>query len=220
MAEVVIVKAHCNSCLKETNHVLVAKKKSSWSDVDAGIYGEDCYQIVACCGCDTVGFRRVTTIEGGTRETINYFPAAVSRRKPYWLSGSLRREQKKIVRLLDEIYVAVHEDLRVLAATGVRTLIDIVITEHVGDVGNFPAKLSAVEKRGFISPSNREFLEVTIDAGSASAHRGFQPSQQDLKLLLDITENLIASIYVLPGEVKALSKKVPPRPKQKNDAGK
>jgi len=50
-----------------------------------------------------------------------------------------------------------------------------------GAVGDFPSKLSAIEKSGFISSSNREFLKVTIDAGSASAHRGFKPSQQDLK---------------------------------------
>ena len=151
---------------------------------------------------------------------ISYFPAAVSRRKPDWFSGSLRREHKEIVSLLNEIYAAVHEDLRVLAAMGIRTLIDLVITDKVGDIGSFPTKLFAVEKEEFISPKNREFLEVTIDAGSASAHRGFKPSQEDLKLLLDITENLIASIYVLPGQVKALSTKVPPRSQKKSETEK
>ena len=217
MAENEIVKAHCNSCLKETNHVLVAEKKVVWEDEDDGSDGELRYEIVSCCGCDSVGFRRVTTDcfhlnkQGDPREKIEYFPSAISRRKPEWLSGSFWVEHGEIESLLNEIYVAIHEDLRVLAATGIRTVIDMVITEKVGDLGNFPSKLSAIEKSGFISPSNREFLEVTIDAGSASAHRGFKPSQKDLNLLLDITENLISSIYILPGEVKALSQKVPPR---------
>jgi hypothetical protein len=129
-------------------------------------------------------------------------------------------EHYKVESLLNEIYAAIHEDLRVLATTGVRTLIDMVISEQVGDVGDFPVKLSAVEKGGFISPKNREFLKVTIDAGSASAHRGFKPSQKELNLLLDIAENLIASIYILPDEVKALSKKVPKRPKKKDSVEK
>lgn len=89
------------------------------------------------------------------------------------------------------------------------------MTDKVGDLGSFREQLSAVEKGGFISPSNRAFLEVTIDAGSASIHRGFKPSQNDLKLLLDITENLISSIYILPGDVEALSKKVPARVRKK-----
>jgi hypothetical protein len=226
MAEGEIIKAHCNSCLKETNHILVAEKKVGWTDEDDPIDGEFRYGIIECCGCDSVGFRRVSTDcvhlneEGTPREEINYFPSAISRRKPEWLSGFFWIEHGEIESLLNEIYVAIHEDLRVLAATGVRTLLDMVITEQVGDVGNFPSKLSAIEKNGFISPSNREFLEVTIDAGNASAHRGFKPSQKDLKLLLDITENLISSIYVLPDEIKALSQKVPPRPKRKANTGK
>lgn len=221
-----IVKAHCNSCLKQTNHILVAERKVIWEDEDDGIDGENRYEIVSCCGCDSVGFRRVSTDcihlnkQGEPREEIKYFPSAISRRRPEWLSVPFWVEHGEIESLLNEIYVAIHEDLRVLVATGVRTLIDMVVTEKVGDVGDFPSKLSAVEKSGFISPSNREFLEVTIDAGSASAHRGFKPSQKDLNLLLDITENLISSIYILPDEIKALSQKVPPRPKRKNDTGK
>lgn len=216
MGEVVTLRAHCNGCLKETNHILVAEKKVSWSDEGAGIYGEDRYGIVACCGCDTVGFRRVSTDSYSDEQDIKYFPAAVSRRKPEWLSDMrFALEHGEIESLLNEIYVALHEDLRVLAGNGIRTILDMVITKKVGDVGDFPAKLSAIESEGLISKSNREFLEVTIEAGSASAHRGFKPSQKDLNLLLDITENLILSIYVLPDDVKSLSKRVPPRAQRK-----
>ena len=212
-----MVKAHCNSCLKETNHVLVAEKKVVWEDEDDGSDGELRYEIVSCCGCDSVGFRRVTTDcfhlnkQGDPREKIEYFPSAISRRKPEWLSGSFWVEHGEIESLLNEIYVAIHEDLRV--PRGDRN-------SHGHRHGNnrkgrrprqLPVKTVRHRKSGFISPSNREFLEVTIDAGSASAHRGFKPSQKDLNLLLDITENLISSIYILPGEVKALSQKVPPR---------
>jgi len=123
----------------------------------------------------------------------------------------------EIQSLLNEIYVAIHEDLRVLAGNGIRTILDMVMTRKVGDVGDFAAKLSAVENAGLVSKSNREFLEVTIKAGSASAHRGFKPTQTDLNLLLDITENLISSIYVLPGEVKSLSERVPSRAQRKRE---
>jgi Domain of unknown function (DUF4145) len=175
-----IVKAHCNSCLKETKHNLVAEKKTSWSIEDFGgadIQQDDSYQIVMCCGCDTVRFRQVTTgteiydEEGNFVEEITYFPAAVSRRKPEWLRDFLPRVDEDIGSLLNELYVAIHEDLRVIAGNGIRTILDMVMTKKVGDVGDFPAKLSAVEAAGLISKSNREFLEVIIDAGSASAHR-------------------------------------------------
>ncbi len=157
---------------------------------------------------------------GEPSREVSYFPAAVSRRKPDWLGDFFPRVDDDIRSLLNEIYVALHEDLRVLAGNGIRTILDMVITKKVGDVGDFPAKLATIERAGLISKSNREFLEVAIDAGSASAHRGFKPSQDNLKLLLDITENLITSIYIMPGEIKSLSKKVPPRPKRKNHPAK
>lgn len=227
MPEVVNVKAHCNSCLKETKHVLVAEKKTSWSDEEwAGeMHGDDSYQIVECCGCGTVGFRRVSTgtqildEEGNFSEEVTYFPAAVSRRKPEWLGDWSFRVDEDIESLLNEIYVAIHEDLRVIAGNGIRTVLDMVMTNKIGDLGGFPAKLSAIESAGLISTSNKEFLKVTIDAGSASAHRAFKPTQQDLNLLLDIAENLISAIYILPDQVKALSKKVPPRPKTVKNTG-
>lgn len=104
-----IVRAHCNSCLKGTNHVLVAEKKVSWSEEDwnGEILGEDSYQIVTCCGCDTVRFRRVSTgseiydEKYDFMEVIAYFPAAVSRQKPDWLSSLSDHED--IQSLLNEI---------------------------------------------------------------------------------------------------------------------
>jgi len=219
MAESVILKAPCNSCLNLTNHVVVAEKKAGWADDPC----EYCYQILACRGCDTVRFRQEITLPifsddtGEPRKEISYFPAAVSRRRPKWLHDFSFDVDAEIQSLLNEIYVAIHEDLRVLAGNGIRTILDMVMTRKVGDVGDFAAKLSAVENAGLVSKSNREFLEVTIKAGSASAHRGFKPTQTDLNLLLDITENLISSIYVLPGEVKSLSERVPSRAQRKRE---
>ncbi|SRR6266436_5542118 len=215
MAEV--VKAHCNKCLRETNHELYAKKQVSWAGDD--MQGQESYEIVICRGCDTVRFRQVSTgseiydEHGNFGEDVSYFPSAVSRQKPTWLGGTSRFpfEQREIASLLNEVYAAIHEDLRVLAAIGIRTILDMVMTGKVGDVGPFQAKVSAFEKAGFISPEHGKFLLETIDAGSASAHRGFRPSEENLKLLLDISENLISSIYIFPDAVGEMSKNVPPR---------
>lgn len=211
------VRAHCNKCLRETNHDLHAKKEVRWVDEDT--QGSESYEIVICRGCDTVRFRQVSTgteiydEEGNFVEDVSYFPSAVSRQKPEWLGNwsRFRSEQSEIASLLNEVYAVLHEDLRVLASIGIRTILDMFMTEKVGDVGTFQAKVSALEKARFITPEHGKFLVQTIDAGSASAHRGFRPTAENLKLLLDITENLISSIYVFPHAVNAMSKNVPRR---------
>jgi hypothetical protein len=149
-----VTKAHCNTCLRETNHEIYAKKVVQWTHED--MQGQESYDIVVCRGCDTVRFRQVSSgseiydEHGKFIDEVSYFPSAISRQKPQWLGGSsrFRFEQREIASLLNEVYAAIHEDLRVLVSIGIRTILDMVITDKVGDVGSFRQKVSAFEKAG------------------------------------------------------------------------
>ena len=218
-----LIKAHCNHCLGMTNHEVVGKKQIvQIVHQDEGMVEANSYEIIACQGCDTVRFRQVTRgseitdEEGKHIDQITYYPPAVSRQKPPWLrSVDFFINHRQIASLLNEVYAALHNDLKVLATIGIRTVVDKVITEEIGDVGNFPTKLREFEKAGFISETSKRFVLQTIEAGSASAHRGYRPSIEDLGSLLDVTEVLISSTYVLPKAVNRVAKKVPPRPQKK-----
>jgi uncharacterized protein DUF4145 len=199
-----------------TNHEVVGQKKVHNDEED--FIENNSYEIIVCQGCETVRFRQVTSgsaifDENGTYvNDITYYPPAVSRKKPDWLdSFDFTFVHTEIASLLNEVYAALHNDLKVLATIGIRTVIDKVITQEIGDVGDFPTKLNAFEKAGFISTTNKTLVEQTINAGSASAHRGYKPSTEDLYALLDVTENLISSTYVLPEAVNRVAKKIPPR---------
>jgi hypothetical protein len=218
-----LTKAHCNTCLRMTNHQIVGQKKTHYDD-DSIVEVHE-YEIVVCQGCDTVRFRQVTSgseitdREGRHIDEITYYPPAISRQRPPWLgSVDFRINHEEIAALLDEVYAALHNDLKVLATIGIRTVIDKVITDKIGDVGDFPSKLNTFAEAGLISATNKAFVLQTIDAGSASAHRGFRPSTEDLGLLIDVTEVLISSIYVLPKAIDRIAKKVPPRPPRKATA--
>jgi hypothetical protein len=117
--------------------------------------------------------------------------------------------------LLDEVYKAIHGNLNTLAAAGIRTIVDVTMTAKVGDRGTFGKTLGEFEQRGFIAPKHAEFLDKTIDAGNASAHRAFTPTPKDLQLLMDIAENLIESVFIYPDRMKEFSKRVPQRKKRK-----
>jgi len=55
---------------------------------------------------------------------------------------------------------------------GARTLVDMAISDKVGDVGTFDHKLQALEDGGFISKLNRGVLDAALDAGNATAKPG------------------------------------------------
>ena len=71
------------------------------------------------------------------------------------------------------------------------------------------------EDKGFISKIQKENLEPILDAGHATMHRSFNPSKEDLLILMDVAESLIESIYINPRKAKKLAKKIPPREKKR-----
>lgn len=94
---------------------------------------------------------------------------------------------------------------------GIRSVIEQVIIEKVGGHGTFSKNLNAFHEKGYISLVQRDVLDGALEAGHAVTHRMFNPTEQDLTILLDIVEGILAAIYVHPDEADFLSKRVPPR---------
>ena len=216
------VRAHCNKCLITTSHVIIGEHGRNYSDSEGDRWVAVRYEMLLCRGCEDVTFRTVSTDsetidpEGRPVERTVYYPPEISRRQPSWLYDLRTNYKQRVLHsLLIEVYTALHQDLRTLAAAGVRTIIDNTMTAKVGDQGTFAATLKKFVQKGFIAQTLAEFLEKTIDAGSASAHRAFTPTPEDLNLLLDTAENLIESVFIYPDRMKNLSKRVPRRRKKK-----
>jgi hypothetical protein len=98
---------------------------------------------------------------------------------------------------------------------GARALVDMVIVEKVGDLGSFAEKLKKLESEEYISATNRVVLEAALDVGSAAAHRGHAPRTSQIDAVMDIIENLLQAVYVLPDMAEELKNSTPPRPSRK-----
>jgi hypothetical protein len=139
-------------------------------------------------------------------------PSEALRQKPDWFEQLPERPRD----LLVEIYDALKIGLRALPAMGVRAVIDVVCVELVGDKGSFENKLKLLKENRHISEIEYSFLSDAIDAGSASAHRGYVPNQEDIATLLDIAEHLLRAQYIFPGKVKKMKSNTPSRTSKKN----
>lgn len=202
--------APCRRCLRETKHAVLSERKRSGQDDVEGVgevYWSDGYEMLECRGCEIVSLRHTHWWSEGEDDTVTYFPPAVSRPMPRWRYEVPHR----IAELMGEVYTALNADCRSLALMGVRTLVDLLLVNKIGDVGTFAAKLQELENQKFISEHSRKILEAAVDAGNAAAHRGHKPTPQELNQVMDIVENLLQSVYIFPKAAATIASSTPPR---------
>ncbi|RTL29879.1 MAG: DUF4145 domain-containing protein [Burkholderiales bacterium] len=116
--------------------------------------------------------------------------------------------------LLNEIYVAMQHNLLRVAAMGVRALLESIMINKVGDQGTFAKNVSQFEAQGHVSKFQGARLVTILDAGSATIHRGYSPSREDVVTLVDIAEHIIESVFIHEPKVTALANRVPKREKE------
>ncbi|WP_313331228.1 DUF4145 domain-containing protein [Comamonas sp.] len=105
---------------------------------------------------------------------IDQYPPALARRRPLWvhdlcLEDFLRGQSK--YKLLQELYIGIGVQNWWLTMLGVRSLLEFVMIEKVGDNGTFVKNLHKFLNAGFISKIQLDALEPLIEAGHASTHR-------------------------------------------------
>ena len=207
-------KAHCNKCGGERNHKVLHSEISSWRDDEECISGSEIFDTLKCCGCELIKLRHTSCFSENDEDKVLYFPPSISRRRPDWFSDlllELRDEEAFVEALLEEIYVAVQNNLPSLATMGVRALLEKIMISKTGDQGTFAKNIAKFEELGHVSKLQRERLEMILEAGHAAIHRAYKPSSKDVVTLLDIAEHIVESIYLHEQKVTELKRNVPMR---------
>jgi hypothetical protein len=159
-------------------------------------------------------------VAGGEVEH-NYYPSPVSRKEPEWLLSMVlgglfgRNDEPNLGSFLHEIYQAVHGGQYRLAAMGIRALLEQIMVSKVGDLGSFEKQLDAFQNAGNISFVQRDAMQATLDVGHAAMHRASRPTEEDVKLALDIVEGVMAPLYSHQNKAEKMADRVPPRPPRK-----
>ncbi len=212
------IKIYCNNCQHDTWHSILFYKKDTWADEHHPIDGGDDYKIAQCNGCKGVSyeerswFSEDVNTDGTLDITVKRFPPKTLRKKPKWfsrlhvvhiLSGS------GFGMLFNETYIALQNNCRSLAVMGIRALLEQIMIEKCGDQGSFTANINKFENDGYISKLQKNALLPVIEAGHAAVHRSYEPKSEEVISALDITENIIESIYVNESKGNKLNETVP-----------
>ena len=81
------------------------------------------------------------------------------------------------------------------------------MVDLIGDIGGFKVKARELVTKGIIDDDEHDILLTLIDAGSASQHRSFNPTEDIVKHMMDILEKILYKICIEPQEKQALKEK-------------
>nr|WP_314089413.1 DUF4145 domain-containing protein [uncultured Shinella sp.] len=236
------IKAYCSKCRGERNCDIAGHHQESGEEGDGEYMWNTNWYLLVCCGCEYVFAQSVSTnsedysnyynrlgdTETEYHETVKTWPARAKRTRPEWFEhGGVESamETAALDASLNELYGALDHDLFVLSSIGIRTSFDIA-AELLGidPSMRFEDKVADLVAKGLIKESEKEHIDVLVDAGSASAHRGWQPRIDDLAVLMGILEDFIYNNMVLPtrkqAEAEKLAKVKAKVPKRAKAAGK
>jgi Domain of unknown function (DUF4145) len=215
-------KAGCSKCGGERNCDVFGHFENRDSD-DYMSWCTDWY-LMKCRGCDQVFVQLVSTNsedyddyedelghhQTHHHETISYYPAQSKRQRPDWLAliKVEGRDAQILTDTLSELYSALDSDLHVLAAIGMRTSFDAA-SELLGVDAELPfqGKLQALVESGHIGRAEMSRLEALVEAGSASAHRGWKANPEDLGTMMDVLEHFLNEAFVSAEKRRILDRK-------------
>ncbi len=216
-------KARCSECGGERNCDILGDYDDRDSDGDMSWSTH--WHLLRCRGCEHVFVQTVSinsedidyfyeedgSTGGNYCETITYWPALSTRVPPDWLNqiSVPDKDCGLLNTYLNELYGALNSDLNTLSAIGIRTSFDMA-AELLGVDENktFKQKLEALVASNHIGALHLERLETLIEAGNASAHRGWRPKAEDLDVMMDVLEHFIHDAFVAPEKKKRLDAKV------------
>lgn len=232
------VRGHCPNCGVDRNAEVLAEDNREEEDKTSDVWVRSTYSILRCLGCDRRYIRLAQLCSedydedydpntGETSMTLNeritYWPSVpippATRPRPDWLwpypvepELSLGSGYPEIASLLTEVYTALDNNLLTLVTIGIRTVFDRASQELGTDTNqNFTEKLKELAAGNKIGGEEKEILAVLVDAGSAAAHRGWKPTQEDINHLIGALENFLERAFVLKHNVRGVKKVIPAR---------
>jgi hypothetical protein len=204
------VHASCRDCGRITRHEVLHNHDVESAANDDYPDKEE-WQIVRCRGCHTCGFRYVyhdyvdifETQDGEQthRRDVNFFPSSIRNHKQLGRSWLLSDVVRKVY---DQTLASYGAKSYLLASIGLRATIEAVCGD-LGVVGpSLEKRIDKLFKEGYVSNEDKKRLHAIRFLGNDAAHEVVEPGEVDLRVALDIVENLLNSVFILTKRAESL----------------
>ncbi len=230
--EIEATKAHCPTCDGERNCRIHGSIYKAWEWVDRSFHnsinGGVTHSLLECYGCETVFYQTESwnsesidpyyDANGDTNyepsKELSTYPKPETKNKPAWFDAMYSIDNQ-LHNILSQMYVALDNQANILTAIALRTALDRA-TECLGinPAKTFEEKLDELRDGGWIGETERKVLGVVTDAGSAAAHRGWEPDRKEIDHLVMSMEVFLHRAFVVGKEALSIKSKIPSKPKR------
>ena len=191
---------YCRNCSRKTNHSVLCKGREK-ADPDDGIWRRT-YHLAQCAGCETYCYATAT-------ESEDTYDHRLERMVPEWdVYPTPEGEQKpldkyflfptKVRAIYLEVVKAINGDLVLLAAIGLRALIETICKERGVSARNLEMLIDGLAEGGVLSRRESEILHRLRFMGNAVAHEISRPHRDEVLAALVIAESMLRTIYITP----------------------
>lgn len=213
---------HCNTCKIETHHELKAIHTRSIPHLayegtpneQLAYWEEFQYRFWVCRGCDTASMEEAYSNSGMFDENDNQVWDSTlypSRRKMELPLKMFRRLSKKLSDLYREVVMGTNAGLRITPAVGLRSLLEGIcaekgITDEIA--WGLEAKLKRLEEDKHLPPNIVKGLISFKFIGDDAAHRLKAPTEEELKLAVEVMEDLLNLLYEIEYSLTSKAKRL------------
>jgi hypothetical protein len=195
----------CAKCGPDRAHVIAATiKEYNEDDCDGGGSFEwiNRYDIIQCCGCEDYSFRKTQSNSedfdpqtGIHDEIVELYPSRVSGRAPV---NDYELLPTSLQRIYLETLKALNSAQPVLAGIGIRAIVEAVCKDQLPDGNDLYHRIEDLVTRHLLSRTGADVLHKLRVLGNHAAHEVRPHDVMQLGFGLDVIDNLVSSVYILP----------------------
>lgn len=200
-------KVMCKVCQCETWHKILNETENRYNDDESGIWEITDFKTLQCLGCDNVClliesvFSEDVDPETGNPEvnkTIYPIPYKSDREPLKYIFYA----PNSVASVYNETIKAFNNGLMILTGIGVRATIEAIAIDRGITVKGIETKIKKMVDLNIITSDGAELLRLVKDMGNKSAHEIKKHHHDDLSICVDIVEDIIRSLYILPKEAE------------------
>ena len=105
---------------------------------------------------------------------------------------------QKVKQIYEETHTALAVQAPVLAAIGLRALLETVCKDKEAVGGDLFKKIDSLVEKRLLTPGSATILHKIRTLGNEAAHEVKPHTERQLGLAMDIVEHLLKDVYVLP----------------------
>lgn len=192
----------CQRCEKSTLHTTLTDVGESEESPDGDIQFWSDYLTVVCNGCNTISFCIASTCSeardfetGEFDVSYKYYPHRVEGKVP---TIDARMLPPRIRSVYNETHTALLNNMPVLAAIGMRAVIEAVCKSKGYMTGSLPSKIKSLAGAGLICEDNKNFLLNLKVMGDEGAHEVKAAGTDELDAAFGVVEHLLRTVFVVP----------------------